>query len=68
MNFEELELTTSAGLRVLLACAKQMKGSGGWFGVCSLNDTVQEVFDISGFYSLLNVFSTEQEAIDGTEA
>lgn len=68
LNFEKLVLTTSAGLRVLLVCAKKMKGSGGQFGVCSLNDTIQEVFDISGFSSLLNVFPTEQEAIDGMGA
>ncbi len=68
LNFGELELTTSAGLRVLLAGAKQAKTVGGQFAVCSLNETVQEVFDISGFSSLLSVFATEQEAIDGMGA
>ena len=62
-NFANLNYISSAGLRVLLATAKKLKTSGGKMMVCSLNSTVQEVFDISGFASILNLASNEEEAL-----
>jgi anti-anti-sigma factor len=48
---------------VLLATAKKLKASGGDLKICSLNDTVQEVFDISGFSSILAVSTDQEEAL-----
>ena len=62
-NFGELNFVASSGLRILLATAKKLKTSGGKMIVCSLNETVQEVFDISGFASILNLASNEEEAL-----
>ena len=62
-NFEELNFISSAGLRVLLATAKKLRGTGGDLRICALNPTVQEVFDISGFGSILSVYSSESEAL-----
>lgn len=63
INFEKLDYISSAGLRVLLATAKKLKPSGGNLKICCLNQTVQEVFDISGFSTILSVTSTEEEAL-----
>lgn len=63
VNFEQLNFIASSGLRVLLATAKKLKASGGDLQICGLNSTVQEVFDISGFVTILNVKSTEEEAL-----
>jgi anti-anti-sigma factor len=63
INFENLNYISSAGLRILLATAKKLKTSGGNLVICSLNETVQEVFDISGFSSILSVASNEDEAL-----
>ena len=63
INFEQLSYISSSGLRLLLATAKRLKGSGGELKVCSLNEMATEVFEISGFSSILNVFSSEQEAL-----
>jgi len=62
-NFKELNFIASSGLRILLATAKKLKTSGGKMMVCNLNDTVQEVFDISGFASILSLASDENEAL-----
>ena len=62
-NFDQLNFISSAGLRVLLATAKKLRGSGGDLKICGLNPTVQEVFDISGFGSILSVTATEDEAL-----
>lgn len=63
INFEKLDYISSAGLRILLATAKKMKPGGGDLKICCLNQTVQEVFDISGFSTILSVAATEDEAL-----
>jgi anti-sigma B factor antagonist len=63
INFEQVSYISSSGLRLLLATAKRLKGSGGDLKVCSLNDMATEVFEISGFSSILNVFASEQDAL-----
>lgn len=62
-NFKDLNFIASSGLRILLATAKKLKLADGRMIVCSLNPTVQEVFDISGFASILNLASDEDEAL-----
>lgn len=62
-NFSKLNFIASSGLRILLATAKKLNTSGGRMVVCNLNETVQEVFDISGFASILNLAGDEDEAL-----
>ena len=63
INFSALEYISSAGLRILLATGKKLKAAGGDLRICSLNDTVKEVFDISGFSSILAVSKDQDEAL-----
>ncbi len=65
VNFEKLDYISSAGLRVLLAAAKQLKGIDGELRICSLNEVVKEVFDISGFDLILPISASESEALEG---
>ena len=65
INFEQISYISSSGLRLLLATAKRLKGSGGDLKVCALNEMATEVFEVSGFSSILNVFTTEQDALGG---
>jgi anti-anti-sigma factor len=65
VNFEKLDYISSAGLRILLAAAKQLKGNSGKLRICGLNEVVREVFDISGFTTILTVTKTEPEALEG---
>lgn len=58
-----VEFVSSAGLRILLVAAKKLRASGGDLAVCSLNETVQEVFDMSGFSSILKVFPGRDDAL-----
>ena len=59
-----LDYISSAGLRVLLGTAKRL-GAGAGLRLFGLNDTVREVFDISGFSTILAVFPTEADALKG---
>jgi len=63
IDFENLDYISSAGLRILLATSKRLGHEGGTLRICGLNATVREVFDISGFATILNVFSNQAEAL-----
>ena len=63
LDFSALDYISSAGLRVLLGAAKQLRAKGGTLGMFGLNQSVREVFEISGFSSILSVYSSEAEAL-----
>ena len=65
VSFDKVDFVSSAGLRVLLATAKKLGGGGGALRVCGLNETVAEIFEISGFSTIINVFPSETEALAG---
>ncbi len=54
LNFENLEYISSAGLRVLLSFQKIMNEQGKMV-VRNVNETVMEVFDITGFVDILTI-------------
>jgi anti-sigma B factor antagonist len=60
-----LDYISSAGLRVLLGLAKQLGAKGGALRTFGLNQTVKEVFEISGFSTIFRVFPTESDALAG---
>ena len=65
VNLEKVDYISSAGLRVLLVVAKQLKTTDGELRICSLNEVVKEVFDISGFDMILPISASESEALEG---
>lgn len=54
IDFTDLEYISSAGLRVLLATQKIM-AKQGILKVCGLNETVKEIFDVTGFSDILTI-------------
>lgn len=64
INFESLEYISSAGLRVLLKATRELKAVGGALALCCMRDYIREVFDLSGFVSIIPVTATESEALD----
>lgn len=54
---------SSAGLRVLLALAKDINRRQGVLRLCGLTETVREVFDIAGFSQIFQIYPTQEEAL-----
>ena len=54
MDFEGLEYVSSAGLRVILKTQKIMNNQGN-MKIINVNDTIMEVFDITGFADVLTI-------------
>ena len=54
MDFEKLEYLSSAGLRVLLAAQKVMNKQGK-MTIHHVNETIHEVFEVTGFIDILTI-------------
>ena len=54
LDFAELEYLSSAGLRVLLGAQKTMNKQGEMV-VKNVNDTIDEIFEITGFADVLTI-------------
>ena len=54
LDLAKLDYISSAGLRVLLGAAQDMDGKGD-MAVRNLNESVKEVFDVTGFSNLFNI-------------
>ena len=53
-NLENLEYISSAGLRVILKAQKSMNTKGS-MKLTGVNDSIMEVFDITGFLDILTI-------------
>ena len=54
LDCSALEYVSSAGLRVILKAQKLMNAQGG-MKLTGVNETIMEVFDITGFADILNI-------------
>jgi len=68
IDFSGLDYISSAGLRVILVVAKRLKQAGGALVLCRLPAHIREVFEISGFLSILTATDTREEAIAAVAA
>jgi len=62
-DFGEVDYTSSAGLRVLLATLKHARSLGGDLRLAGPRPEVRKVLDLSGFTSILSVFDTVDDAV-----
>jgi len=68
LDLSQLDYISSAGLRVVLMLAKRLKQNAGRLILCSLQPQVREVFDISGFLSILTVVDSRSVALQQIQA
>ena len=54
MDFAECDYVSSAGLRVLLAAQKVMNRQGEMI-VKNVNETIMEIFEVTGFSDILTI-------------
>ncbi|MEN6319342.1 MAG: STAS domain-containing protein [Syntrophaceae bacterium] len=63
LNLIGLEYISSAGLRSILATAKQLKTKNGKILFTGLRGPVKDVFNISGFGTIFKIFETKEDAL-----
>jgi len=64
VNFEDLDYISSAGLRSVLIIAKKIQSKNGSIVVVSLHGTVKEIFEISGFSTIIPIHETVAAALE----
>ncbi len=56
IDCSQLDYISSAGLRALLISAKKVRGLEGKLQLAALQESVQTVFEISGFNKIIPIF------------
>ena len=63
IDFGKIDYISSAGLRSMLIIAKEQKQKGNRLALCCLNETIMEVFRISGFVTIISIYPTLEEGL-----
>ena len=63
IDLSQVDYVSSAGLRVFLLASKRLSPDRGRIVFCSLQEPVKEVFDIVGFFSVLSISKSRDEAL-----
>jgi anti-sigma B factor antagonist len=63
INLTDTGYVSSAGLRIFLATAKKITANQGAVKLANPNSVVQEILDISGFSTILDVSPNVEDAI-----
>jgi anti-anti-sigma factor len=58
-----LDYLSSAGLRVLLSAAKEIRRRDGKIVLCALTQFVKEIFEVSGFEALIPIEASVESGI-----
>ena len=67
MDFTGVMFVASTGLRMILKTAQQLKDEKGLLHICCVNNTVMEVFKMTGFDTILSIFDSKENAMVGME-
>jgi anti-sigma B factor antagonist len=63
VDCKDLDYVSSSGLRILLKALKQVSAAGGKFTLCGLQPQIMQVFKISGFDRLFQIYPGKSEAL-----
>ncbi len=63
MDLEQLSYISSSGLRAMLLIARKLQRQQARFALCSLSESIREVFEISGFDRIIAVHAARSEAV-----
>lgn len=63
LDLAQLRYISSAGLRVILLSAKQQQQKGQRFALCEPSADIREVFEVSGFTKIIEIFQTRDQAL-----
>jgi len=64
LDFSNVDYISSSGLRVMLIIAGEMKHKGGELLLFGLNESVHEIFSISGFDTIIRIYTKLKDVVD----
>lgn len=63
VNLSKMDYVSSSGLRILLMALKRITMAKGKFVLCSLQDKIKEIFEISGFTNIFEIYPDEEAGL-----
>lgn len=63
VNCSQMDYVSSSGLRILLMALKRITMVKGKFVLCNLQENIREIFEISGFTTIFEIYPNEEEAL-----
>ncbi|MBW1800598.1 MAG: STAS domain-containing protein [Deltaproteobacteria bacterium] len=63
IDLSELDYISSAGLRSILSTVKKLKAKEGKLFLAALKGVVKEVFEISGFSTIIPIYESVESAL-----
>jgi len=67
INCRRLAYIASAGLGAIMGCIDAVRENNGDIRICSMNETVLNIFEVLGFTHLYSIFETEDRAVHSFE-
>ena len=67
VDFSALSFIASTGLRALIVAAKRGRAEGFHIHLCGMNDSIREVFEVSGLLRIFLVHPTLDEGLAAGE-
>ena len=64
LNFGQVDYVNSTGIGAVLAVAQQVRKRKGDLKIFSMKADIRKVFDLVGASKILDIFETEQEALN----
>ncbi len=64
IDFSEVTYISSAGLRAILASVKEITKKEGKLAIFAMQDNIKDVFDMSGFSAIMNIFPDYDATIE----
>jgi anti-sigma B factor antagonist len=63
VDCSKLDYVSSSGLRVFLNGLKKVTAAQGKFVLCGLQENIREIFEISGFSDIFEIFPARDQAL-----
>ena len=63
VNLSKMDYVSSSGLRILLMALKRITIAKGKFAICSLQENIKEIFEISGFTNIFEIYGDEEAGL-----
>ncbi len=63
-NFNNVDYMSSSAIRIFIHIKQELEASNRKIKLCSMNNIVNEVFNITGLYKTFDIFDSENAAIE----
>jgi anti-sigma B factor antagonist len=64
IDCKKMDYVSSSGLRIFLMALKKITALNGKFVLCGLQENIAEIFEISGFTSIFQIFENQEKALE----